>query len=38
MLMVFIDLSTVLEIFNDVTMFYVKPERNAKGGRMNGNG
>jgi len=38
MLMVFIDLSMSLEIFNEVTKFYARPERNVKGGRMNGNG
>lgn len=37
-LVVFIDLSMVLEIFNEVTKFYVRPERNVKGGRMKGNG
>ena len=38
MLMVFTDLSTALAIFNEIINFYVRPERNIKGGRMNGNG
>lgn len=38
MLIFSIDLSMVLEILNEVTKFYGRPERNIKGGRMNGNG
>lgn len=38
MLIVFMDFSTVLDIFNEVTKFSVRPERNVKEGRTNGNG